>query len=272
MTFRAARYTPSPEVGGVTVVALLPCVRCDYIRATFATRIAAGEHFRCSVCGAVHGVGGGGPVTGHASEVGGRHVDDVRAKVFWTAVAVTLLLAPSPALLTQLVGSPRAGLEHAITLWHVFLHTLPLTLAVAVDAGVLLWYRRHPEHYPATRKGETTLWCLFGGVPVGSMVIGNWLGGVELSEWSRDRLGGRGAEQQARNGARALVGGAVQNNAMIPVAVAVGAAAAVANYFTLYGPGLFLSSLAVGTLLGWLWAIKLPDVLAELDAAGSAGR
>jgi hypothetical protein len=192
-----------------------------------------------------------------AWDVGRRHADDLRAKAFWTAAAVTVFLAPSPAVLTRLVGEPRAGLDHAVTIWTVLWYTLPLTLAVAVDAGVLLWYRRHPDRYPRTGKGQTVLWC--------------WLGGVELSDWSRARLGGRGADQQAKNAAGFLTVQAVKNKAMIPVAIAVGSAAAVANYFTLYGPSLFLSSLAVGTFLGWVWAVKLPDVFAELDGVVPPG-
>jgi hypothetical protein len=241
----------------------------------YARRIEAGEVVRCSACGAGHGrSGGAGPAVQAptAWDAYRPHADEVRSKAFWTAAAVTLLLAPSPAVLTTLVGKPQAGLEHAVTIWHVLWHTLPLTLAVAADAGVLLWLRRHPDHWPKTQKGVTALWCWLGGVLVASMVVGNWLGRVELSDWSRARLGGKAADQQARNTTQFLVGQAVQNKAMIPVAVAVGSAAAVANYFTLYGPCLFISSLVVGTFLGWLWAVKLPDVFAEIDRTVWGGR
>jgi hypothetical protein len=201
------------------------------------------------------------------------HAEDVRNKAFWTAIVVTLLMAPSPVLLTKLLGEPKAGLEEFVTLWNVFWHTLPLTIAAAIDAGILLWLRAHPDQYPSTERGKTVLWCWLGGALVGSMLLGGWLGKVELSAWSQARVGELESLQERIDPGggltRIVVQGSgkhlVQNKKAWPVVVVVGSLASLGNYFTLYGPAMFLSSLVVGAFLGWGWAIKVPEVLEDID-------
>jgi hypothetical protein len=107
------------------------------------------------------------------------------------------------------------------------------------------------------------------------MLVGGWLGKVEASEWSQARL--EEAEsvqkradpsgQQTRHYARGLAERAARDRRAWPVAIAVGSVAAVVNYFTLYGPAMFISSLVVGVFLGWIWALKLPEWWADIDAA-----
>lgn len=190
------------------------------------------------------------------------------------AVAVNALLAPSPALITKVLGTPAAGLEDVITIWNVFWHTLPLTIAAAIDAGILWWFTKHPGEYPKTDKGKIALWCVLGGIIVASMILGGWLGQVEMSAWSRARVDEVQSVQKrfdpsvrmTVNYGRELI----RHKQTAPIAIAVAAFAAIANYFTLYGPSMFFSSLVVGGFLGWIWAIKLPACLADIDKPSSA--
>ena len=48
-----------------------------------------------------------------------------------------------------------------------------------------MWYAKHPDKYPKTDKEQTTMWCWLGGILVASMLLGGWLGKVEVSEWSQ---------------------------------------------------------------------------------------
>lgn len=208
-----------------------------------------------------------------------QHVEDLRNKALWTAIGVTLLLAPSSAVITKVLGQPKAGLEEALTLWNVLWYTLPLTIAVAIDAGVLMAFTQRNE-LPTTKEGKAQFWCTLGGVLIVSMLVGGWLGGVETSEWSQHRLGevesvraavdpsGR-LTRQVAHGLAHNISKARGNKWILPVAIAIGSLATIANYFTLYGPSMFFSSLVVGAFLGWVWAVKFPAVVADIDRSAS---
>jgi hypothetical protein len=215
-----------------------------------------------------------------AWDVTKKHVADLRNKAFWTAIGVTLLLAPSPAVITKVIGEPKAGLEEALTIWNVLWYTLPLTVGVAIDAGILMRFAHQPDQFPKTDQGKTELWCWLGGVLIGSMLLGGWLGGVKTSEWSQARIeevksGHASIDPSGRMTRYAAHGLAYNiskmrgNKWVLPVAIALGSLATIANYFTLYGPSMFFSSLVVGAFLGWVWSIKLPAVLADIDRAST---
>ena len=191
-----------------------------------------------------------------------EHAKDVGGKAFWVAVAVTFLLEPSPAVilkvLTALFGAPSAGSQEAITIWNVVLHTFPLTNAIAIDAGILFWFAKHPERYPSHPKAIVTLWSVLGGIIIVSMLIGSWLGAVEMSAWTKRALEKAEELQQSVDPKgtlpRGILYGLVRTlgpiAAVIPIAaVAIGG---VVNYFTLYGMQMFFASLIVGALLGWI--------------------
>jgi len=206
-----------------------------------------------------------------------RHATDVRRKAYWVAAFLTLILMPSPAIITVALGEPAAGMKEVLTIWHVLAYTLPLTVAVAIDGGILLLLQRHPERRPETQNDVVMLGCALAAVLVVSMLIGSWLGMVETSSWARERLDGA-------SGAYTMVdphGMIGHNLTHLPppvaeriaiVALVVAAVGGLANYFTLYGPQMFGASLVVGAFLGWLWAVKVIEVMRDLRNPTGAQR
>lgn len=191
-----------------------------------------------------------------------RHVSDVRYYAFLTCV---LLAVPTGA--TRIFGAPKAGFEDVVTLWNVAALTLPLALAVAAIAGWLFVLARRPEQRPKTDRDRATLGGVFAGVLLGSMLLGAWLGAVEVPE---SVAAARSAVPERTQGfvLRAVLNQAARDKRFALTAVAVGAVASLGVYFTLYGPVLFGSSVAVGALLGYVWGYKPVEVYDEQAAGG----
>lgn len=182
-----------------------------------------------------------------------RDWDEVRTAAFWVWAFITFLAAPSLAtIFTVVTSGPKAGLDEAQEIWQVFLLTFPLALGVAIDSAILLLIERYdawPSDRPAGQPLSGQQWLFLGllAVLLASAGFGNSLG-MGVAPVDVPDVKGRGAGQL-----QALVFAVLQ---------------LLANYFTLYGPQLFVSSVFVGVFMGWAMASKLvPNALAALSAS-----
>jgi hypothetical protein len=166
---------------------------------------------------------------------------DVRRAGFRVWVAITLIAAPTlPTLVTVTTSERRAGMDEAQAILQVFLLTFPLTLGVAIDTFILLLLAKY-DAFPNDRaKGGGPYngqMMLFGGLTLIfalSASLGNWLGmGVGSVEMPKAEI--KGHPMTWLNWLLGLL----------------------KNYFVLYGPQLFFSSLIVGAFTGWATAMKL---------------
>ena len=198
-----------------------------------------------------------------------RHFAEVRYYAFLVGVLISLPSISLPTLFTLLTGSPKAGYEQFLSVWNVVYLTLPLTLAAAIDAGVLFSIWKHPEHRPTTTKDWSALAGVLSGVIVASVLVGSALGAVEIPGSVT------GTAKSVANNRPELVVHVLCSLAeeypraaavVVVVALCVGAAAGLENYFTLYGPQPFFSSLVVGAFLGWVWAVKVPAIASARPA------
>lgn len=171
---------------------------------------------------------------------------DVRRAGFWVWAAITLIAAPTlPTVVTVMTSERRAGMDEAQQILQVFLLTFPLTLGVAIDAVILLLlakYDAFPDDRPRGGGPYNGQAMLFGGLILIfalSASLGNWLGmGVAPVDMPKTEVKGH------------------------PLTWFNWLLALLKNYFVLYGPQLFFSSLLVGAFAGWAVAMKLlPNLL-----------
>lgn len=251
----AATDAPTCPLGGSVWT---PLSGVPALASTAASDAAAGGHAESGAAGDA-----GDAADKLLDRVKNRHVADVRYYAFLTCV---LLAAPTGA--TRALGTPKAGFEDFVTLWNVAALTLPLTAAVAAVTGWLFVLARRPERRPKTDRDRAALGGVFAGLVLGSMLVGAWLGAVEVPE---PVAAARAAVPERTQGfvLRAVLNQAARDKRFALGAVAAGAAASLGVYFTLYGPVLFGSSVAVGVLLGYVWGYKPVEVYDERAAGGS---
>lgn len=176
-------------------------------------------------------------------------LEDVRSAAGWLWVAIAFLLSPSLATaFTMLTSRTPPGLSEADALLQVFLLTFPLAIGVAVNSAVLLLLARH-DKWPSDRPiselggltGQNVLLLGLCFVLLVSASVGNWLGMLE----NQPPL--------------------AQNTGHPAHVIVMATLRLLANYFTLYGPQLFLSSVLVGGFIGWAVVMKiLPNLLSGL--------
>jgi hypothetical protein len=171
---------------------------------------------------------------------------DVQRAGFRAWAAITLIAAPTlPTIVTVMTSERRAGMDEAQAILQIFLLTFPLTLGVAIDAFILLLLAKCDALPDDRARGEgpyTGQMMLFGGLVLIfglSALLGNWLGmGVGPVEMPKAEIKGH------------------------PMSWVNWLLGLLTNYFVLYGPQLFFSSLVVGAFTGWATAMKLlPNLL-----------
>ncbi len=178
-----------------------------------------------------------------------KDIADIRNVAWWV---VALLTAPVlPTVITGLTSRPRAGMDEAAKLLDIFLRTFPLCLGAAIDSAILFYAVEHklmPKE--KDKEGQMRFWGFLIVVLGLSAVIGNALGlsaPVTIPDPTDKRAGGHLFARALWFGGRLLW-----------------------NYFVLYGPQMFFSSLVVGAFMGWAGALKLwPHLETFMEAQAS---
>lgn len=203
----------------------------------------------------------------------GEYLTDVRNKIFWLVIAILLVMAGLPAAMTRLFGQPTAGLEDVFTVWNIAWLTFPMTLGVAIASVIFL---ASDETYRETKE----FWFWIIGTVVAAAFIGGALGQFQLSRASEtivstaEKVVGdvMPENESARNmmlrgGAHAAAPIVRPRGRFLAIVFLVGSFALLLfNYFTLYGPAAFISSILVGAFAGWLAGVKIPQLWNELTA------
>ncbi len=160
-----------------------------------------------------------------------KDLADVRTVGWWVAV---LIASPTfPTIITGLSNRQHAGIDEVAVLWQIFLFTFPLTLGVALDAAILFGMTKDNAWHRQDKHEKAAFWPGLILILAGSALLGNWLG-----------LGVASVPvPELKSGASP--------------AVFVFGAKLLSNYFVLYGPQMFFSSLLVGTFMGWACSVKI---------------
>ncbi len=249
------------------------CPGCDI--ALTETASNSGQRISCPGCGNVNIV----PASEQATELTpaqliGNYMTDIRNKILLLAIAVLLITAGAPAALTRLFGQPSAGLEDIFTIWNIAWLTFPMTLGVGAASTIYLVSDEKKRH-----SNEVRYWMV--GIVVAAAFIGGHLGQFQFSKASQKLIDSTESitsdvaeklsdnELMSRGVAKmgVQIGEHIKPKGRIALIFAIGAFVFVAfNYFTLYGPAAFFSSVLVGIFSGWVCGIKIPSLWAELNS------
>ncbi len=231
-----------------------------------------GQRISCAQCKNVNIVPGFDPTSEFTpAELIGGYLTDVRNKIFWLAVVILLVMGGLPAAITRVFGSPTAGLEDVFTIWNISWLTFPMTLGVAIAATIF-----HLADEKQRESEKTWHWMI--GTVIAAAFVGGWLGQFQLSRVSQAIVSKAESAvstvmPENENARNVMMRGGIKAGAtvvkprgkLVAIYLLVVAFFALAfNYFTLYGPAAFISSVLVGLFAGWLAGVKIPALWSEL--------
>lgn len=210
-------------------MALLPCPECK--------RNISDQAMTCPHCG--HPI----RITASKSKFT-QDVEDVKTIGAWLAFLITLPTLAVPAIISTLLGNPGELNEEAIkTLWDTFLLTAPLTCAIAI-MGV--WVPTAIKAYNQANQGKK--WQNPGEVAVigVGMLLSLWLA-AGISQFFL-KTEGVDVWEAIRSSSSRVGGSSIVWLSLWTIFL---------KYFEIYGVYNFLSSLAIGLFLAWIWNKKI---------------